>query len=96
MPELCSTLGLPLYFSLDPPPGSQTLGTVILCPDVGGIHTGPNISFSRTLRGRGFRVVALDVFRGDPWTPDRDRSEYEDWRSRHPAHQVTEDIAAAR
>ena len=72
-----------------------SLGPLILLPDVSGIEDEANLRFAALLVSRGFDVILVDLFRGDPWDAARAKCTYEQWRSRHPAQRIDADVASA-
>ncbi len=78
------------------PAARPPLHGVVLLSDAGGVDEEPTRGFARRIvEETGMTVMLPDVFRGEPWSDARPRSEYESWRATHPAQRVDGDTAAA-
>ncbi|KAF9602130.1 hypothetical protein IFM89_025175 [Coptis chinensis] len=65
---------------------------VLILSDVYGFEASSTRDFAYRVACNGYNVLIPDLFRGNPWTSDRSRSEFDDWVERQPAERVAKDI----
>ena len=65
---------------------------VFLLSDVFGFEDSGTRDFVYRLSCNGYNVLLPDLYRGEPWSKDRPRSEFEEWRRKHRPQRVASDI----
>lgn len=68
---------------------------VLLLTDIHGFNNNDTRDFAYRLSCFGYNVLVPDLFRGMPWSIDIPKSEYEEWRAKHPPERIIKDIDAA-
>ncbi|CAI9115026.1 OLC1v1015861C3 [Oldenlandia corymbosa var. corymbosa] len=68
---------------------------ILLLSDVFGFEDSATRDFAYRVACNGYNVLVPDLFRGDPWTKDKPKSLYEEWRARHSQERVANDIFAS-
>ncbi|KAH7424888.1 hypothetical protein KP509_11G030100 [Ceratopteris richardii] len=68
---------------------------ILLLTDVFGFNNNDTRDFAYRLSCFGYNVLVPDLCQGIPWSKDRPKSEYEDWRAGHPSERVEKAISTA-
>ncbi|KAI5059588.1 hypothetical protein GOP47_0025907 [Adiantum capillus-veneris] len=68
---------------------------ILLLTDVFGFNNNDTRDFAYRLSCFGYNVLVPDLFQGMPWTKDRPKSDFENWRAKHPAERVAKAIKTA-
>ncbi|XP_077248718.1 alpha/beta-Hydrolases superfamily protein isoform X2 [Tasmannia lanceolata] len=65
---------------------------VLLLSDIFGFEDSSTRDFAYRVACNGYNVLVPDLFRGNPWTKNRPRTQFELWLSRQPPERVAKDI----
>ncbi|KAL6010676.1 hypothetical protein ACLOJK_001114 [Asimina triloba] len=68
---------------------------VLLLSDVCGFEDSSTRDFAYLVACSGYNVLVPDLFRGEPWSKDRPRTEFESWITQRSPEQVSKDIATS-
>ncbi|ERN00319.1 hypothetical protein AMTRI_Chr01g108410 [Amborella trichopoda] len=68
---------------------------VLLLTDVFGFEDSSTRDFAYRVSCSGYNVLVPDLFRGDPWSKDRPKEEFEIWRVTHSLDRVAMDITTS-
>ncbi|KAI4320208.1 hypothetical protein MLD38_033713 [Melastoma candidum] len=68
---------------------------ILLLSDIFGFEDSSTRDFAYRVACNGYNVLVPDLFRGDPWTNDRPRNLFEQWRARQTWERVSRDITTA-
>lgn len=68
---------------------------LLILSDVYGFEASSTRDFAYRVACNGFNVLVPDLFRGNPWVNERNRSEFDKWVSLHPAERVATDISTS-
>lgn len=64
---------------------------LLLLSDVFGFQDSATRDFAYRVACNGYNVLVPDLFRGDPWSKNRPKSEYEEWRRGHDPNRIRQD-----
>ncbi|KAM1225660.1 hypothetical protein ACFX13_045096 [Malus domestica] len=67
---------------------------MLLLSDIFGFEDSSTREFAYRIACSGYNVLLPDLFRGDPWTRDRPKIDFEKWIANQEAQRVAKDIAA--
>ncbi|XP_070682518.1 uncharacterized protein [Malus domestica] len=67
---------------------------ILLLSDIFGFEDSSTREFAYRIACSGYNVLLPDLFRGDPWTRDRPKIDFEKWIANQEAQRVAKDIAA--
>ncbi|XP_068312592.1 uncharacterized protein, partial [Pyrus communis] len=67
---------------------------ILLLSDIFGFEDSSTREFAYRIACNGYNVLLPDLFRGDPWTKDRPKVDFEKWIAEQEAQGVAKDIAA--
>ncbi|KAH9549692.1 hypothetical protein CY35_10G032400 [Sphagnum magellanicum] len=65
---------------------------VLLLTDVYGHQHSPTRDFVYRLACFGYNVLVPDLFRGNPWSKQKSKEQFEEWRATHPPDRLENDI----
>lgn len=65
---------------------------ILLLSDVFGFEDSATTDFAYRIACNGYNVLVPDLFCGDPWTKERPKALFEDWRARQNPERVAKDI----
>ncbi|KAG2304756.1 hypothetical protein Bca4012_063450 [Brassica carinata] len=65
---------------------------LLLLSDVFGFQDSSTRDFAYRVACNGYNVLVPDLFRGDPWSKNRPKSEYEEWRRGQDLNRIRNDI----
>ncbi|OVA10931.1 Dienelactone hydrolase [Macleaya cordata] len=65
---------------------------VLLLSDIYGFEDSSTRDFAYRVACNGYNVLVPDLFRGNPWTKHRSKSEFEDWIARQSPERIAKDI----
>lgn len=68
---------------------------LLMLSDVFGFEASATRDFAYRVACNGYNVLVPDLFRGNPWVSDRNRSEFDKWVSLHPAERIAKDISTS-
>nr|XP_027091939.1 carboxymethylenebutenolidase homolog isoform X3 [Coffea arabica] len=65
---------------------------ILLLSDVFGFEDSATRDFAYLVACNGYNVLVPDLFRGDPWTKERPKALFEEWRARQNPEHIAKDI----
>ncbi|XP_010461309.1 PREDICTED: carboxymethylenebutenolidase homolog [Camelina sativa] len=67
---------------------------LLLLSDVFGFQDSATRDFAYRVACNGYNVLVPDLFRGDPWSKNRPKSEYEEWRRKQDPDRIRKDTTS--